>query len=932
MASKSKKKLDVKNLRHKEKRPNLPPAEMESVMTDDQRLPIQVAYARRNRDLDPQLMWRGKDDQGWHDLVVPASPLYIQEKIQPQVLIDDLRNESAIRKDEDVANGTDLFNDFNGLPNKAASTDFYRHQANWTNRMILGDSLHAMASMAEREGLRGQVQCIYIDPPYGIKFNSNFQWSTTDRRVVDGNIAHITREPEVVKAFRDTWEDGIHSYMTYLRDRFTVARDLLNEGGSLFVQIGDDNVHRVRVLLDEVFGSDNFISQITYRVKSPLSVLHLARTTDFIIWYAKSKTNMKFRNLKIEKDLSRHPEFTFAMSKDGEVFSRKSVQKDMKGIRFFTAQNLASSGYGPTCEYDYEIEGRPPFSIPKGKSWKTNQEGMRRLDRAGRLHPLRTSLRWRYFYDDAPSEVISDIWSDTFSPSDKSYVVETSSTVVQRCMLMTTDPGDLVVDPTCGSGTTAYTAERWGRRWITIDTSRVALALARSRIMGARFPYYVPYDSEDGLRKEMELGGGTPTNEQLERVRRSGHEPDIYQGFVYERVPHVTLKSISTNKKIDIIWSSYQDKLEPLRKKINGALEKSWQEWQVPRLPDKSWPAGARKAHASWWKHKIARQSEIDKAIAANASSAPLYDKPVEDNSIVRVSGPFTVESLSPYRALVDMSDDTTTGISRETVAKHGDVSVTIDFVSMVMENLKISGVQQLDRNDRISFTSLTPWPGRLIAAEGRYQASAEEAERRAAIFVGDEFGTVQRVDLAAAARECAEAGFDVLIACAFSFAPQCTDLESMGSVPILRARMNPDLHMDADLKSTETANLFVVFGEPDIDVLDDGEQIKVRIKGVDVFKPQTGEVESCGPDLIACWFVDTNYNEESFFVRHAYFLGTKDAYKDLKRAMGSAIDTEAWESLRSEVSRPFDRPATKRIAVKVINHLGDEVMKVFEV
>ena len=931
MARKPKAPTQVKTHRHQDKRTNIPPAEMEPLMAEEDKSPIRVAYERRNRDLDPQLVWRGKDEQDWSDLVVQAPPLYIQEKVHPKVLIDDLLRETADRKEEEAPETPDLFGDFNGLPDAEAAAEFYQHQANWTNRMILGDSLSVMASLAEREGLRGKVQCIYLDPPYGIKFNSNFQWSTTSRDVRDGNAAHATREPEMVKAFRDTWRDGIHSYMTYLRDRLTVARDLLHESGSLFVQIGDENVHRVRALMDEVFGDENFVAQITVRVKSPLSVSDLARTTDFLIWYSKSKPSMKFRKPKVEKLLSHHPEFSLAMDQVGKILSRREAESGRDDVRFFTAQNLGSSGYTQSCMYDYDIHGKT-YTYPKGKSWKTHYCGMTRLDRAGRLHPLKTSLRWRYFYDDAPSEVVSDIWADTFAASDKVYVVQTSDAVIQRCILMTTDPGDLVVDPTCGSGTTAYSAEQWGRRWITIDTSRVALALARARVMGARYPFFILRNTEAGIRKEAELRRLPPSCDQLDQVKLEGHKPDLRQGFVHERVPHITLKAIANNAEIDVIWDEFQEKLEPLRERLNAALDQSWEEWDFPREVSEDWSDDACQAHADWWEQRIARQKEIDASIAAKADYEYLYDKPYIDSGKIRVAGPFTVESLSPHRTLaVDHDDDLVDTLD----AAKGDRDAPgeeIDFATMVLENLKTSGVQQMDKGDRITFSTLTPWPGHFIAAEGRYQEGEDGPERRAGIFIGPEFGTVQRADLTAAARECAEAGFDILVACAFSFSAQCTDLNKLGALQILRARMNPDLHMADDLKNTGTGNLFVVFGEPDIEIIPDGDQVKVQIHGVDVFKPQTGEIESSGPEGIACWFIDTDYNEESFFVRHAYFLGASDPYKALKTTLKAEIDAEAWESLHSEVSRPFDKPKTGRIAVKVINHLGDEVMKVFGV
>ena len=921
-------KKKIETLTHTEaSRKNIPTAEHEAVMEKDDRSPVAVAYQRRNRDLDPQLVWRGKDEQDLVDLVVQAPPLFIQEKIHAKALVDDLMRRSqrtqAEKDADEVGFWPDLYADFNGLPSESAKTEFYRHDANWSNRMILGDSLQVMASLTEREGLRGKVQCIYLDPPYGIKFNSNFQWSTTSRDVKDGNATHITREPEQVKAFRDTWRDGIHSYLTYLRDRLTVARDLLTESGSIFVQIGDENVHRVRAVMDEVFGADNFIAQITFRVKSPLEVSDLARTTDFLLWYSKDKTALKFRQHRVPKILSAHPEFSSALLPNGDTISRKGAE-DNHEARFFTAQNLGSSGYTKSCMYDVKVEGRL-FRYPRGKSWKTHEDGMERLRRAARLQPLKTSLRWRYFFDDAPSEVITDIWQDTFSATDKSYVVQTSEAVIRRCVLMTTDPSDLVLDPTCGSGTTAYVAEQWGRRWITIDTSRVALALARARIMGARYPYYLLADSRDGQIKEAAITSIAPSAQPV--------RGDVRHGFVYERVPHVTLKSIANNAEIDVIWETFQKKLEPLREKLNKLLKKKWEEWEIPREADTQWTKTIQTLHADWWELRIARQKEIDASIAAKAEYEYLYDKPYEDNNKVRVAGPFTVESLSPHRMLgVDEHDDLIDNVAE---ARHGE---TQDFASMILDNLKTAGVQQAHKEDKITFTSLTLWPGYFICAEGRYtegdaKSKKGSTEKRAAILIGPEFGTVARPDLVAAAREAGDAHFDVLIACAFNYDAHSSEFEKLGRIPVLKARMNADLHMADDLKNTGKGNLFVIFGEPDIEILDaDGGQVSVKIKGVDVFHPNSGEIRSDGPDGIVCWFIDTDYNEESFFVRHAYFLGVNDPYEKLKQSLKAEINEEAWATLHSDISRPFDKPASGRIAVKVINHLGDEVMKVFRI
>ena len=489
---------------------------------------------------------------------------------------------------------------------------------------------------------------------------------------------------------------------------------------------------------------------------------------------------------------------------------------------------------------------------------------------------------------------------------------------------MTTDPGDLVLDPTCGAGTTAHVAEQWGRRWITIDTSRVALALARARIMGARYPYYLLADSRDGQIKEAALTRKAPSEAPTHN--------DIRQGFVYERVPHITLKSIANNAEIDVIWEKFQETLEPLREQLNDALGILYKEWEIPRDADDAWPEEVKKIHADWWEQRIARQKEIDASIAAKADYEYLYDKPYEDNKKVRVAGPFTVESLSPHRLLgVDENDELIDNVA-EAKLGYGEKQ---DFAEMILDNLKTSGVQQAHKEDRISFSGIRPWPGYHVCAEGTYVEGNGDsgAEKRAGIFVGPEFGTVSRPDLVSAVREAAEGDFDVLVACAFNYDAHASEFNKLGRVPVLKARMNADLHMADDLKNTGKGNLFVIFGEPDIDILDaEDSQIQVKVNGVDVFHPNTGEIRSDSADGIACWFVDTDYNEESFFVRHAYFLGASDPYKSLRTTLKAEVNQEAWETLHSDTSRPFAKPTSGRIAVKVINHLGDEVMKVFRV
>jgi adenine-specific DNA-methyltransferase len=777
----------VKSLTHEEaKRRNIPTAEYESVVEPADKSPIRVAYERRNRDLDPQLVWRGKDEQDASDLVVQAPPLYIQEKVHPKALIDDLLHDTRERAHEAGEIMPDLFADFNGLPKGVDKTEFYRHDQNWSNRMILGDSLQVMASLAEREGLRGKVQCIYIDPPYGIKFNSNFQWSTTSVDVKDGNAAHITREPEQVKAFRDTWRDGIHSYLNYLRERLTLAHDLLAESGSIFVQIGDENVHRVRALMDEVFGDDNFMSLITFVKTSSSTANELASVSDYLIWYARSRPSIKFRAPTVTKTLTGigGGEYRSVSFLDGT--SRRLTEEEVAApellpadARIFRLDTLTSQS--PGSKYTVELSGRSFY--PAGY-WKTEESSMERLIGAGRIVARAQSLGYLRFFDDYGSVVLANTWTDTQiagRPGDKVYVVQTLPKVIQRCFLMTTDPGDLVLDPTCGSGTSAMVAEQWGRRWITIDTSRVALALARARVMGARYPYYLLADSREGQLKEAGLTGTIPSLQPT--------HGNIRQGFVYERVSHITLKSIANNSEIDVISEKWKVTLEPLRETLNGVLSKKWKEWEIPREAGAGWSEQAQLVHAKWWEARIAQQREIDASIAARAEFEYLYDKPYEDKKTVRIAGPFTVESLSPHRELgLDENDQALDPLERAQAEK--------TFAEIILDNLKTAGVQQAHKEDKIAFTSVVPWPGDYVCAEGRYAEGSDGAgaQKRAGIFIGPEFGTITRQYLVLAAREASDAGFDVLIACGFNYEAHTTEFTKLGHLPVLKARMNADL------------------------------------------------------------------------------------------------------------------------------------------
>jgi adenine-specific DNA-methyltransferase len=949
-------KTKIDPITHEDERVNIPTPELAPMMDPDDARPIKAAYELRNPDLDPQLIWRGKDiDQA--AVTADAPPIYLQEQVHPKAIIEDLR---AGGKRNGEGGGVDLFDHF-GLSDedREAEIEFYRHHRKWSNRMILGDGLQVMASLAEREGLKGQVQAIYIDPPYGIKFNSNFQWSTTSRDVKDGNLAHLTREPEQVKAFRDTWRDGIHSYLQYLRDRLVVARELLTESGSCFVQIGDENVHRVRALMDEVFGDENYVAQISFVKAGALGASGLPRRLDYIIWFGKSP-QVKFRKYLQPKSPDDLGQYTQVVGDDFSLRPMNTLEKANPrsvGIEKY-ARLVSFTKPGPGARYDLHFQGN---SFRPGRRWWGFPEtSIPALIKSGRIRPQGSSIATLRYFADYAAEEISNLWTDTASGSgmDKVYVVQTNAEVIKRCLLMTTDPGDLILDPTCGSGTAAYVAEQWGRRWITIDTSRVALALARARIMGARYPWYLLADSPEGQKKEAEVTRSAPAT--------AATYGDIRHGFVYDRVPRITLKAISINTEIDTIWDTLQPAVEEARAALNTALAghptpfnveaggrkgkkidftasgevdlpsgemapaNGFMEWEIPRESPEGWPAAAREALKAFWEARIARQSEIDKSIAAKAEFEYLYDKPFEDKKRVRVAGPFTVESLSPHRTqAVDEHGELIEEHDAAQGKRSGREMEAENYRTAILDNLAKAGVQQSDKEDRITFTSLQATGGEWLAAVGLYMEG--ETERKAGIFLGPEYGTLQRADLIAAAREATFMGFDILITCAFNYDAHTAETRRLGRLPILQARMNPDLHMAGDLKSGG-GNLFVVFGEPDIVVKEEGDKIRIELLGVDIFKPATGEVVSSEPDDIACWFIDTDYNEASFFVRHAYFPGAEIPYKQLKTTLKGEIDEEAWDSLKRTVSRPFVRPKSGRVAVKVINHLGDEVMKVLGV
>jgi len=934
----SSKAAKIDTVRHKDKRKNIPTEELRDFVREDEQAPKTILYPR-DPDLDPQLVWRGKDEQDSKPLEVPAVPVYIQEKVHPQAIIEDFRQSvEAARPPKPEQLGLDLFSDFNGLPEEFSDrVDFYHHEGNWANRLILGDSLLVMTSLAEKEGLKGQVQMIYLDPPYGIKFGSNWQVSTRKRDVKDGKAEDVVRQPEQVKAFRDTWELGIHSYLAYLRDRLVAARELLTPGGSVFVQIGDENVHLVRCLMDEVLGSENFAALINFRSMTPLGQKGMARVYDYILWYARDIDKMKFRPLYVDRPIGEEREFCYLHTGDGayvkvSVEELSNLDRDRQS-QVFKRSVLTSSGYTPSCTYTFTMEGGT-FAPLSGKSWRTHPDGMQRLVKSARLIVLGRNPYLRQYFADFPVIQMENSWHDTAAgySEEKVYVVQTSDRVMQRCLLMTTDPGDLVLDPTCGSGTMAYVAEQWGRRWITVDTSRVSLTLARTRLMAGRFPYYLLADSPDGRKKEAELTGVLPSPQG---GRGDGGEGggDIRRGFVYDRVPHVTLKAIANNEEIDAIHARWQEKLEPLLAKINKTLKQKWQEWEVPRLAATQGGAGEALL-AEWWNMRQARQKEIDASIARRADTEVLYDRPYEDKKTVRVTGPFTVESLSPHRTISVEEKRERAALGMPDVGVKVEVRGPDDFGRMILENLRTAGVQNTFKGERLKFDTLQPFSGQWIHGEGSY-TEADGKVRRAAVCIGPEHGTVGSGLVKEAAKEAVQGvGFDVLIVCGFAFDPHVSEeAKRYGKLVVLSCRMNPDLAMGDLLKKTGAGNLFMVFGEPDVEVkkTKDG-QMTVEIRGLDVYDPTTGEIRSSSTDDIACWFIDTNYSGESFFVRHAYFTGADEPYDKLKRALRAEVDEAAWSALYSTKSRPFPKPETGKIAIKVINHYGDEVLKVYEV
>lgn len=856
-----------------EKRVMIPTSELageETMLTRDEGK--KAAYRKFRHDFDrgrdPELYWLGKyagDDDADTDpeLRVDIRSLYVHEDVQPEMLI---RRLYRLREERSASQQPMLFAEEELGKNIVEDdlervADYYHHQMGWKNRLIQGDSLLVMNSLLQREGMAGKVQCIYIDPPYGIKFGSNWQMRLNDRNVKD-NDESLSGEPEMIKAFRDTWELGIHSYLSYLRDRLITARELLTQSGSCFVQISDENVHLVRCLMDEVFGSENFVSQIIYTKTSGFTANTIGNVADFIIWYAKDINNVKVRKLFVEKDYKADGKLYSRIElADGRRMSISQWEKDTKqefvyearpkGSRVFRHDNILSQG-SATEDQPFEYNGRT-YLPTKGNHWKANFPiGMNRLKTLKRIGEAENSIQYIRYYDDFPCKEVNNLWQDTGTGSfldPKVYVVQTSTKTIQRCILMTTDPGDLVLDPTCGSGTTAYVAEQWGRRWITIDTSRIALNIAKKRLTAALYPYYELYDEEN---------------------------KNIRQGFVYKTVPHITLKSLANN------------------------------------LP----PA-----------------EEI------------LYDQPKEDKKRIRVSGPFTVETLQAYNVL--SPDDLEHQRDEEEENRL--------FQERIFAHLQTSGVRNGDRSQQAIFHGVEAVPNPYLNARGWY-TDKEGKERLTYFMIGPKFGTVSRVAVSKAIQEfrsvAQSEGASWLVLLGFSFEDNINEKDyNFGSYTVSKVRMHDDLMQDGLLKKDRGAGSFITIGEPDIALVrDDDKTCHVEIRGIDIYDPIKDDVKARSVEDIAYWEIDDDYDGCQFIVSAIHFCGgDKKEFAAWKKGLGTLAKASAktkkkaestlrlelcdelWDTLYGFASEKMEYRKGRRLAVRVVSQFGEESGKVLE-
>jgi len=932
----------VRDFRHaKARRKNNPPAGIAPTYEVRERQITRYAY---DPHLDPQLVWAGKAEHTSFEVDVVS--LHIHERISTRAILD------AVRRPQPPQ--LDLFGE-TPLPAEK-QIEFYQHEVGWTNRLILGDSLLVMNSLLVKEGMAGKVQMIYIDPPYGIKYASNFQ-PRIDRRDVKDKDEDLTHEPEQIKAYRDTWKLGIHSYLTYLRDRLLLARELLTESGSIFVQINDENLHLVRCLLDEVFGRENFVAVVAFRKTGGLGASGLTAINDFLLWYAKSRAQVKYRQLYLSKTVTGTAEqYRYIELPDGTRMPSGDPISPPANALPFQPTSLHTMFATTACVYELEHNGRV-FRPPHNRQWSTTPDGTQRLRHADRIVVTGATPRYVRYLSDFPIAELTTVWDDTMGAEDKMYAVQTNTKVVERCILMTTDPGDLVFDPTCGSGTTAYCAEKWGRRWITCDTSRVALAIARQRLMTAKFDYYELREPERG-----------PAG-----------------GFIYETVPHITLESIAKNTEIDAIAAKYQPQIDQALADLNRVLGKDWKEWEVPRevphpvwpeeatqaywrllklkdslrpedreeaerllevvyrqtghrwelneiphpMPPEDWPAQAQEALRRFWTLKRKKRQEIDESIQRNAPQETLYDRPQVVRGVVRVSGPFTVEAI-PVPAVEDPTQAPIPQFeAEEAQARISDRGG--DHLTTMIHLLKQQGSVLFPGGKRLELANIRPLNLGYLHAEAEARQNGNVL--RVAISFGPQHGPVIAHQVQEAIPTAKVNGYQVLIFAGFAFDPEAQALIQKAPVAGLQvhfANIAPDVLVGDLLKTTRASQIFTVFGQPDVRVQKqkDGTYI-VELRGVDIYDPLTGEVHSTRGEDVAAWFLDTDYDGKTFKISQAFFPGDPDAWEKLQRALRAQIDPEAFERMRGTVSFPFEPGEHHRIAVKVIDFRGNEVVRV---
>jgi len=930
-------------------------------------------FAKLIESEQPWLEWAGKQENP--NFSVDPVALHIHERVSAEAILRAIRREDIQR---------DMFLTSQLSPREAKA--YYQHDEAWTNRLILGDSLQVMTSLAKRENLAGKVQMIYVDPPYGINYSSNWQ-NEVGTRTVREKDEDITREPEMIRAYRDTWNLGVHSYLTYLKQRIRISHELLKPSGSIILQISEENIHRVRLLLDEIFGPQNFISLITFRTKIPLGATHLAGISDYLIWYAKDKPQMTFNRLFNDREIGHDSLFSMVQERTGQIRRIKNTDNldrlIAEGCDVLRGIDFVSSGRTETCVYDVQFKGRV-FKTNSGKSWKTNKEGLARLKLAERLLSGDKSLSYVFKHHDYPVQEYTNLWSDTQGASDKAYVVQTAEKVIERCMLMTTRPGDLVLDPTSGSGTTAAVAEQWGRRWVAIDTSRVAASIARQRLMTATFEVYKANDPVAGIDPSAPIN---PSH-----------------GFEYKTVPHVTLRTIAQNKGLDPIFERHEvilsqglfaanlalaqvpDALrvrlvaklsEKLRKdgarsitdadlrrwllpRTDKALinfgsasqkkdwvasippEAEWREWEVPFDTDADWPQALQDAVKAFREAWRAKMDEVNAAIAASAEQEELVDQPIVIKGVTRVTGPFTVESVRPPEISADPAKPDAADGSPIGGAPAGNLPTfepeeernLSAHVDRMLSLLRQDGITFLG-NKHIKLERLDRADHPLIHGEGEYAVEGQP-NRKVAIVIGPEHGAVPLFFVEEAMRISYKRGYDDLVIAGFSFdafAQECIQTnneDKKSDLAMHMAQIRPDVTMGDLLKNTNRVEqIFTVFGQPRSRVESvEGGEFRATLEGVDIYDPVANQIVSSGADKVAAWFIDTDYDGKVFCVCQAFFPD-KSAWEKLQRALKATIAEEEWAKLAGKVSLPFKKGKTGLVAVKVIDPRGNEVMRI---